>query len=202
MATIEQRIVEMIRITRDRNHACTAREVARQLRLSPTAVVARLNVLRAEGLVQWNAVPGSLHLTNDVAPNAEQGAIVPASPVATAPEPLGAPEPPITSLPPDPVAAARAQIERGELTVPESLRDAVLGNDKPGNGEDGVVVPGLHELGDVGLGDLDPPVEALADPPKPKVDKLAAARAAKARKAAAKKAPVMGATRGSRRAEA
>lgn len=55
-------IIDQIERMRAEFHACTMRAVANRMQLSPTWVTQRLEAMRADGLVDWTAVPGSLHV--------------------------------------------------------------------------------------------------------------------------------------------
>jgi len=58
-----KKIIRTIREIRNEHHSCTAREVARRLKLGHTLTVKQLTNLREAGLVDWTEQMGSVHLT-------------------------------------------------------------------------------------------------------------------------------------------
>jgi IS30 family transposase len=62
LTELDRDILVAIRETRTDWHACTTREVARRLGRAHTTIVSRVGKMRGVYL-DWNEVPGSLHLT-------------------------------------------------------------------------------------------------------------------------------------------
>lgn len=65
MTNVDKKILQTITELRQEFNACTARAVAGKIRMNPDAVRYRMNDLRNKGLVQWNALPGSLIRTDN-----------------------------------------------------------------------------------------------------------------------------------------
>ena len=59
---IDISIITTIEEMRETHHACTARLVARRLRVSADVIRYRLQKMREEGTVTWTDVPGSLRV--------------------------------------------------------------------------------------------------------------------------------------------
>lgn len=59
---LEKQILTTIETIRDKYSACTARSVASVLNLSPDVVRYRCVALKNQGLINWNDMPGSLHV--------------------------------------------------------------------------------------------------------------------------------------------
>jgi DNA-binding IclR family transcriptional regulator len=67
MTQNDQKILDIIERLRERHHACTMRSVATTMKLSPTYVTTRLQLMKDAGIVDWTDMPGSLHrVTVDV----------------------------------------------------------------------------------------------------------------------------------------
>lgn len=67
MTQNDVKILDVIDQLRERHHACTMRSVAGVMKLSPTYVTARLQLMKDEGIVAWTDMPGSLRrVTVDV----------------------------------------------------------------------------------------------------------------------------------------
>ena len=64
---VDLQIIDQIEAMREQYHACTMRAVANRMQLSPTWVTQRLEAMRADGLVDWTQVPGSLHVVEAAA---------------------------------------------------------------------------------------------------------------------------------------
>lgn len=67
MSAVDNKIIELIVEMRATYHACTARLIARQMRMDPSHIGTRLQKLKAAGLVDFNEVPGSIHLVDPTA---------------------------------------------------------------------------------------------------------------------------------------
>jgi hypothetical protein len=69
---IDEAILTTINEVRETHHACTLREVARQLRASPDVIRYRCQLMRELGKLTWSDVAGSLRVlegTKDEAPS-------------------------------------------------------------------------------------------------------------------------------------
>lgn len=60
MENVDQKILDTIDAVRATHHACTARQVANELRMSADMVRYRVDLMRKAGLVKWTPLPGSL----------------------------------------------------------------------------------------------------------------------------------------------
>lgn len=60
MENVDQKILDTIDTVRATHHACTARQVANELRMSADMVRYRVDLMRKAGLVKWTPLPGSL----------------------------------------------------------------------------------------------------------------------------------------------
>lgn len=82
LSPLDQRIVELIRSERATYRSCSARSIARQLRMNNVYISKRLAALKTLGIVDYHErVPGSIHLVGTV--EVEESALRPITPDAT-----------------------------------------------------------------------------------------------------------------------
>jgi hypothetical protein len=108
---LDERILETIDALRVKHHACTARLVARTLKLDASYIAGRIRLLHAQGHVQFDAnVPGAIWVTGTVECREVDGVLTPVS--AAKQLPGDATPAPAIKLGVDPARAAAAAAKR------------------------------------------------------------------------------------------
>ena len=67
VANLDGRILAMIDEVRAEHGSCTAREVARRLKVAHTYVQARLHLMKAQGKITFTSLPGSIQRVDKMA---------------------------------------------------------------------------------------------------------------------------------------
>ena len=114
---LDEKILETIDALRGRHHACTARLVARTLKLDASYIAGRIRLLHAQGKVSYDAdVPGAIWVTGTVECREVDGVLTPLG--ATSQLPSAQPPRPM-KLGIDPARAAAAAAKRAAaVTIP------------------------------------------------------------------------------------